>query len=251
MLVYLADTRISREIHSQDSWTREITISNSYKWNSSVGTITRILNFLTGDLWEITFLHRGFELAPPASPLIAPPEFDAVTLFSGGMDRLIAAINFLGDGARVAFISHASDSYTKSSQKKLYNHFQKQYPQNTPTYFAMWTSFEDDLSNIGGGENPTRGRSLLFIAYGICVLSGITTTNTLYVPENALIALHVPLDSLRIGSHSTRKHIRFTCVPGISYYLIWIWAFLYSTHIGTRPKVRWRMSAAIKTCCSL
>lgn len=208
VLVYLADTQISREIHSQDSWTREIAISlpvyNPYKWNSSVGTITRMLNFLTGDLWEITFLHRGFELAPPASPLITPPEFDAVTLFSGGMDSLIAAINFLEDGAKVAFISHASDSYTKSSQRKLYNHFQKQYPQNAPTYFDMWTSFEDDLSNIGGGENSTRSRSFLFIAYGICVLSGITTTNTLYVPENALIALNVPLDSLRIGSHSTR-----------------------------------------------
>lgn len=215
-LIYLADTRISRELHSQDSWTREISISlpvhNPDKWNSSIGTITRMLNFLTGDLWEIVFLHRDFELAPPHSPLITPIELDAVTLFSGGMDSLIAAINFLEDGAKVAFISHASDSYTKNSQKKLLSHFQNQYPQNTPTYFDMWTSFEDGLANIGGGENSTRSRSFLFIAYGVCVLSGVTTTNTLYVPENALIALNVPLDSLRIGSHSTRTtHPFYLC----------------------------------------
>jgi len=215
-LVYLADTRISREMHSQDSWTREIAISlpvyNLDKWNASVDTIKRMLNFLTGDLWEIMFLHRDFELAPSSTPLITPIELDAVTLFSGGMDSLIAAINFLEEGEKVAFISHASDSYTKNSQKKLLAHFQNQYSQNAPTYFDIWTSFEGDLANIGGGENSTRSRSFFFIAYGICVLSGITTTNTLYVPENALIALNVPLDSLRIGSHSTKTtHPFYLC----------------------------------------
>lgn len=207
-LIYLADIRISRVMHSQDSWTREIAISlpvyNPDKWNNSIDTITRMLHFLTGDLWEIEFLHRDFGLVPSTSPQAEPIELDAITLFSGGMDSLIAAINYLEDGAKVAFISHASDSYTKNSQKKLLSHLQTQYPQNVPTYFDLWTSFEGCLANIGGGENSTRSRSFLFIAYGVCVLSGVTTTNTLYVPENALIALNVPLDSLRIGSHSTK-----------------------------------------------
>ena len=120
------------------------------------------------------------------------------------MDSLISTINFLEGGAKVAFISHASDSYTKNSQKKLLSHFQNRYTGNAPTYFDIWTSFEDGLADIGGVENSTRSRSFLFIAYGVCALSGVTTTNTLYVPENALIALNVPLDSLRIGSHSTK-----------------------------------------------
>lgn len=215
-LIYLADTRISRVMHSQDSWTREIAISlpvyNPDKWNGSADTITRMLNFLTGDLWEIAFSHRDLELAPHPNPLIKPMKLDTVTLFSGGMDSLIATINFLEDGAKVALISHASDSYTKKSQRKLLSHFQNQYPQNTPTYFDLWTSFKDGFSNIGGGENSTRSRSFLFISYGVCVLSGVTTTSTLYVPENALIALNVPLDSLRIGSHSTRTtHPFYLC----------------------------------------
>ncbi|MBO5322568.1 MAG: hypothetical protein J6A88_00490 [Oscillospiraceae bacterium] len=207
-LVYLADTRISREIHSQDSWTREITISlpvyNVDKWNSSIPTIKRMLNFLTGDLWEMEFSHRSTELAELPNPLSPPIELDAVTLFSGGMDSLIAAINLLEVGSRIAFISHAADSYTKNSQRKLLTHFNNKYPQNKPAYFDLWTAFEDELIESGGGENSTRSRSFLFIAYGVCVLSGIPSVNTLYVPENALIALNVPLDSLRIGSHSTR-----------------------------------------------
>lgn len=207
-LVYLADTKISREIHSQDSWSREITISlpvyHVDKWNSSIPTIKRMLNFLTGDLWEFEFSHRAIELAALPNPLLTPIELDAVTLFSGGMDSLIASINLLEVGSKIAFISHASDSYTKNSQRKLLTHFNEHYPQNKPVYFDLWTAFDDGLVETGGGENSTRSRSFLFIAYGVCVLSGISNVDTLYVPENALIALNVPLDSLRIGSHSTR-----------------------------------------------
>lgn len=207
-LVYLADTRISRENHSQDSWTREITISlpvyHVDKWKSSIPTIKRMLNFLTGDLWELEFSSRAIELADLPNPLLTPIELDAVTLFSGGMDSLIASINLLEDGAKIAFISHAADSYTKNSQRKLLTHFHDNYPQNKPVYFDLWTAFDGGLIEAGGGENSTRSRSFLFIAYGVCVLSGISNVDTLYVPENALIALNVPLDSLRIGSHSTR-----------------------------------------------
>ena len=156
-LVYLADTRISRENHSQDSWTREITISlpvyHVDKWNASIPTIKRMLNFLTGDLWELEFSHRETELANLPNPLLTPIEIDAVTLFSGGMDSLIASINLLEFGAKIAFISHAADSYTKNSQRKLLTHFNANYPQNKPVYFDLWTAFDGGLIEAGGGEN--------------------------------------------------------------------------------------------------
>jgi hypothetical protein len=51
-LIYLADIRISRSIHSQDSWTREIEIQlpvmNLETWNSSSTDLTRMLNFFNG-----------------------------------------------------------------------------------------------------------------------------------------------------------------------------------------------------------
>ena len=61
-LVYLADTRISRSIHSQDSWTREIEIQlpviNLERWNASSEDLARMLDFLTGDKWSIVFEQR-------------------------------------------------------------------------------------------------------------------------------------------------------------------------------------------------
>lgn len=207
-LVYLADTRISRNLHSQDSWTREIAIEipiyNLEKWTPLGESFTRMLNFLTGDRWTISFRKRDEELSEKPEDEIPPPEFDAVTLFSGGMDSLIGTINHLENHNKVALISHAGDAHTKNAQSKLLAYFQDKYPDNAPLYLDLWMVFEKNLIPGGGNENTTRSRSFLFIAFGIFAISGMNGVSTLEVPENGLIALNVPLEELRIGSHSTR-----------------------------------------------
>lgn len=52
-------------------------------------------------------------------------------------------------------------------------------------------------------DKKTRGRSFLFFAAGAFAGSGLGNQFVLYVPENGLIALNVPLDPLRLGSFST------------------------------------------------
>lgn len=135
---------------------------------------------------------------------LPPPEFDAVTLFSGGMDSLIGTIKHLENHERIALISHAGDAHTKNAQSKLLAHFQDKYPDLDPLYLDLWMVFEKNLIPDGGNENTTRSRSFLFIAFGIFAMSGMKGVSTLEVPENGLIALNVPLEELRIGSHSTR-----------------------------------------------
>lgn len=204
-LVYLADTRISRNRHAEDSWTREIALElpvfNFEKWLSLDKLFSRMLNFLTGDRWEITFVKRENTLAENKKH---KTKYDAVSLFSGGMDSLIGTINHLEENHSVALISHAGDGYTKDAQKSLLAEFKDKYPNMTPTYFNLWLSFEKNILLDGGIETSTRSRSFLFIAFGIFVLSGMNGVNVLQVPENGLIALNVPLDTLRVGSHSTR-----------------------------------------------
>lgn len=208
-LVYLADTRISRSLHSQDSWTREIaiemTVFHFEKWEPLGELITRMLNFLTGDRWIISFKKREEGLSKKLTDNDTPlPEFNAVTLFSGGMDSLIGAINHLEKHHKIALISHAGDGHTKNAQNKLLAHFHEKYPDIYPLYLDLWMVFEKDLIPGGGIENSTRSRSFLFLAFGIFAMSGMQGVSTLEVPENGLIALNVPLDELRTGSHSTR-----------------------------------------------
>ncbi len=204
-LVYLADTRISRIKHAEDSWTREVALElpvfNLEKWSPLGELFTQMLNFLTGDRWIVIFKKRRNILSEDK---MRKTKYDAVSLFSGGMDSLIGTINHLEQKHSVALISHAGDGYTKDAQKSLYAEFKERYPDITPSYFSLWMSFKKNILLDGGIENSTRSRSFLFIAFGIFALSGMAGVDVLQVPENGLIALNVPLDTLRVGSHSTR-----------------------------------------------
>ena len=53
-------------------------------------------------------------------------------------------------------------------------------------------------------EPTTRGRSFLFFALATLAASGLDGTPIIYVPENGVISLNVPLDPLRVGAWSTR-----------------------------------------------
>jgi len=205
-LVYLADTRISRRRHSQDSWTREIdlTLPVFYpeKWNNSAALFARMLDFLTGDRWTISFSKRNISLAPKRTSKYGA--FDVATLYSGGMDSLIGTINNLEQGKKIALVSHAGDPYTRNIQTDLLKQFKENYSETMPEYLKLWMAYSKAAIPNGGVENTTRSRSFLFIAYGIFAVSGMNGVRELQVPENGLIALNIPLDGLRVGSHSTR-----------------------------------------------
>lgn len=207
-LVYVADTRISRTIHSQDSWTREIEIQlpvmDLEAWNNSSADLVRMLNFLTGDRWSVIFEQREKKFGNLLTCIEEQKKFDVVSLFSGGMDSLISTINYLEDGKSILLISHAGDGFTKNAQTNILKEFEKEYPEIMPLYLDLWMVFEEGFIPHGGEENTTRSRSFLFIAFGAFAISGIVGVNKLEVPENGLIALNVPLDKLRVGSHSTR-----------------------------------------------
>ena len=174
ILVYLADTRISRIKHAEDSWTREIAIElpvfNLNIWTSVKNLFSQMLNFLTGDRWEIEFVKRENVLSENKE---RKTSYDAVSLFSGGMDSLIGTINHLEQNHKIALVSHAGDGYTKDAQKALLAEFKNRYSDITPTYFNLWLSFGKDMLLDGDIENSTRSRSFLFISFGIFILSGL------------------------------------------------------------------------------
>lgn len=209
--VHAADTRISRAEQSQDSWTREIRlvipVSDPVRWTGAIPTLTKTLNFLTGDRWTV-----GFRMRPPrfativqeAPPTLLAPPFDAVSLFSGGLDSLIGAIDLLEAGATPLLVSHFGEGATSDAQGKLFAVLKKHYNTSSFERLRVGMTFDDGLVEGVGSENSTRGRSFLFFALGVFAGTGLGKAFVLRVPENGLIALNVPLDPLRLGSNSTR-----------------------------------------------
>ncbi|MGB6945749.1 MAG: Qat anti-phage system QueC-like protein QatC [Bryobacteraceae bacterium] len=209
--VHAADTRISRSTESQDTWTREIRlvapVSDHALWTAAIPLLQRLLNFLTGDLWTVGFRPRpaGFAQAVRKRPprLIAPP-FDSISLFSGGLDSLIGAMDLLEQGRTPLLISHAGEGATSEAQATLYQALEKNYPHQDFDRLRIWMDFRNWHVRNVESENTTRGRSFLFFAAGVFAGTGLDDGFTLRVPENGLIALNVPLDPLRLGALSTR-----------------------------------------------
>lgn len=209
--VYAADTRISRVQHSQDSWTREIRlvvpVSDPGRWNSASAILKNMLNFLTGDRWEFGFRKRPlrFQSVVDEGELgLIPPCFDSLSLFSGGLDSLIGAIDLLENGSTPLLISHSGDGAASDAQNKLISGLKGQYKNNSFDRLRVGMAFKQDLIPGVASEDSTRGRSFLFFSLGVFAGTGLGQRFTLRVPENGLIALNVPLDPLRLGSNSTR-----------------------------------------------
>jgi hypothetical protein len=208
--VHAADTRIERFTQSQDSWTREIRIvvpvSDPQRWMSASAVLTALLNFLTGDLWTVGFRSRPkglSHLARDAHPH-AKHQFNELSLFSGGLDSLIGAIDLLEAGRVPLLVSHAGEGAVSQSQSKLFDALKEHYGTLPFDRLRAWITFGNGLVKGVASEDSTRGRSFLFIALGVFAGTGFGKRFELRVPENGFIALNVPLELLRLGSNSTR-----------------------------------------------
>lgn len=204
-----ADTRISRTTDSQDSWTREIDlyipVSEPDVWSENASLIERTLRFLTGDHWRIEFRARqkNMESLIDRPPELVGATFDSVCLFSGGLDSFVGAIDLLAEGKNPILVSHYRDASTKSQEicAKRLGHT---YGDMGPRHVRANVGFDkNDMPGLGS-ETTTRGRSFIFFALASLAASSLNGTTPLYVPENGLISLNVPLDPLRLGAWSTR-----------------------------------------------
>lgn len=207
--VTAADTKISRKDDAQDSWTREINlylpVSNVDLWSYNAQLIERMLRFLTGDLWSVSFHARQNEMTSliERPPKLADTTLDTVCLFSGGLDSFVGAIDLLENGNNPVFVSHYKDANTKS-QAICAERLSKQYGDFSPLHVRANVSFDkNDLPGLGA-ETTTRGRSFIFLALAALVADSIDGMTLIYVPENGLISLNVPTDPLRLGAWSTR-----------------------------------------------
>jgi hypothetical protein len=210
-LVAVADTHLNREQTSQDNWTREIGIIlpvlDVQMWVSAKPTLEKMLRFLTGDIWSVDFRPFPFSntTSRPVQRELGGAPFDAVSLFSGGLDSLIGAIDNLTEAKhRTFFVSHRADGSISKPQQDLFEKVVRRFKTRQPKRIAYGMGNIGDVFPDIQNENSTRGRSFLFIALAAFAGSSLTKPFPIFVPENGLISLNVPLDPTRLGSNSTR-----------------------------------------------
>ena len=117
-----------------DRWTRafdlSIPVSASTSWTTATPMLTESLEFLTGDRWTLAWRDEQNALWGIPSSTRAP--FDAVSLFSGGLDSLVGAIDLLEENAalRVLLVGHYDSTLTPSVQATLANELRQHYGGN-------------------------------------------------------------------------------------------------------------------------
>lgn len=208
--VTAADTRVERAKEGQDRWTRELEVSIPVKdlqtWLAATPLLEKTLNFLTGDIWALSFRKRARSVTRMFEPITETltDKPTSVCLFSGGLDSFIGAIDLLANHENVLLVSHYWDSVTSSHQGQCLAALAERFAETSFQSVRCRVGFETGVVEGNTGENTLRGRSFLFFALATLAADSIGKEITIHVPENGLISLNVPLDPLRLGSLSTR-----------------------------------------------
>jgi 7-cyano-7-deazaguanine synthase in queuosine biosynthesis len=208
---YVVDKAMARKSVT-DAWTRDLSVSfpvsDPERWEKVAPRLDTALSFLSGDVWRTSFHKSSCELfiAPKTrrKKTLTPDEpdsFDAVTLFSGGLDSLIGAIDYLQQNAenRIMLIGHYDAAGPKSQQEALYQRIKTRFPGRTKLVQVRVSQRPPKNT-----ESTLRSRSIVFIGLGIYAASEMGFDVPLLASENGTIALNLPLTPSRSGSCSTR-----------------------------------------------
>jgi 7-cyano-7-deazaguanine synthase in queuosine biosynthesis len=202
--VYCADMCVSREQTTVDRWTRSFTlhlpVADLVRWQGVSGTLVRMLRFLTGDEWLLALRPR--ESQPGQVVLLEVGENRQVCLFSGGLDSTTGAVDLLAAGHHVTLIGHYGAGMTHTFQEQVLGELQAEFPDAAQPLFIHLQAphLPDEVEH----ENTARSRSLLFIALGLAAAELTGEGTAVWIPENGLISLNVPMTATRSGSLSTR-----------------------------------------------
>ena len=210
--VYIGD-KVTPRNDAPDRWTRSFTMhapaSDPALWETAAPELREALQFLTGDHWDLRWRQEATTIHRVRPRMRS--RYDAVCLFSGGLDSFAGAIDLLEDPARlrVLLIGHYDSAHTPGPQRRLAGVLSAAYGPARLRLLQIRVrpappSQAQAVPLTARREPSTRSRSLLFIALGIAAAAAIGPDVPLYVPENGFIALNVPLIRARLGSCSTR-----------------------------------------------
>lgn len=158
--------------------------------------LQEIFGDLTGDRLRIGF-HQ--EQQPEKAPRYGKPwaQFDCVALFSGGVDSYVGAAQLLDEGRLPLYLSHGAGANTtpqKAARKALEKRFSKRPDARVST---------NQLDNFGESEDSQRARSILFMG-AAAVIAAVAGVREIYINENGIMAVHIPMTTARWGSLSTK-----------------------------------------------
>lgn len=180
-------------------------------WNKVKSDLERLLGFLTGDAWSLTFRR---EHGTPEQLGRVGIDATRVVLLSGGADSatgaLLSAMDLVGHNEKQILVSHWASTNLSHLQSAVANEIERLVPGTTADHIRAHIARGRRApgGTAYGREDSTRSRSLLFIAVGLAIAS--VDELPLWLPENGYASINPPLSKSRRGSLSTKTtHPKF------------------------------------------
>jgi 7-cyano-7-deazaguanine synthase in queuosine biosynthesis len=210
--IYVADKKTPRRL-APDRWTRNFELAAPVAvpahWEAATPALVEALTFLMGDHWSLHWRREHNRLWNAHYVGRAP--YDAVCLFSGGLDSLVGAIDLLENSKqqRLLLLGHYDGNLTPKVQRQLATALAHHYGNDRVHLMQVFVRPAEARPKQHSPlpswrEATTRSRSMIFLGLGLAAASALGSAVPLYVPENGFIALNVPLMKARLGSCSTR-----------------------------------------------
>jgi 7-cyano-7-deazaguanine synthase in queuosine biosynthesis len=212
--VYVLDEVVVRE-KTPTYWTRAFDVvfpvHEPPRWEAARQTLESMLWTLAGDEYKFSFPLTTALQSLGSHRRYVPRGYDAVCLFSGGMDSLLGAYKLLTEGKRVLLVGHQADGTAARAQSELAAQLAVMFPpvNRLPRFRLIQCRAARSMAESqrfalpDKCEETHRPRSLLFLALAVAV-AGATRSKEIYIPENGLIALNPVLQKSRLGTLSTR-----------------------------------------------
>lgn len=212
--VYLADRCSPRHPYGMSGpahWRRriymKIPVANPAIWSEAQGSLTHVLEFLTEDDWTFEFLPGRAEFAVERQrhfPKMRGQEIQWTSLFSGGLDSLAGALQWLGGNAGVGLlVSGQTHSRITVGQELQVTELRKQFP-NHIEHVGIGYGFPDKIRHgLVGFESTQRTRAFMHTALG-SVAALMADNSQLFLFENGFGALNLACDSAQFGSQNSR-----------------------------------------------
>jgi 7-cyano-7-deazaguanine synthase in queuosine biosynthesis len=208
--VFMADKSFPRGDYGK--WTRNLSflvpVRNPERWNSIKAILTNTVATLSGDNIEFHFVKKSTEKGAKSESFELQTtnrqDSDCVCLFSGGLDSFAGAAYLIKQGRHPLFASHYVSSL-KSLQVKLIRGIEREFSRKIEHFQYRITSRTTKNTRVRfeNKESSHRARSFMFLSYA-AVAAATRELSDIYICENGVLSLNVPISDARKGTRSTR-----------------------------------------------
>jgi len=184
------------------AWARDIEaylpVRDPEYWNGITTAIEGIFSDFTFDRLRLHFVQEADPIAPPRQRTQAFHDHDCVALLSGGVDSYVGAARLLAEGRIPLAVSHTAAGAISHAQSEVEHVLVRQ----SPTFERAGLTARKLGATFPAPEPSQRSRSFLFLAAALAA-AAVLEVDEVFINENGVMAIHVPMTPARLGSLST------------------------------------------------